>query len=251
MEGKWFILSPHPHRHLAALEGACDRAVDAYLEENPDCEDTFGEVSAINAVPTEEELKRALGKKKGAAAVLARFEGCRASLGIERPGSLDDDPLQVSILGFLLEHAGEAIVLLDDHVPQLAETVLALLASKKGAEGFAEDITDLEVFAPPAAPAEPRAGRILSTFEAAQQNLDLAIDLRDELSRAGDLARRYAMLLMQEGALDDDRAARALKVHPSDLDDAADEVLRLTQRIRPSDLGADAVTTPSSDPMYD
>ena len=60
MERSWFVLSPRPFRELQAIEAACDRAVDAFLEENPDCEDTFGEVAAIREVPDEAAVKKAV-----------------------------------------------------------------------------------------------------------------------------------------------------------------------------------------------
>jgi hypothetical protein len=238
MESTWLVLSPRPFRDAQAIEAACDRAVDAYLEENPDCEDTFGEVAAARTLPDEATVKKALGRRKGAADVLARLASCRSALAIEQPGSLDDDPLQVAILGFVVAHAGDGVVILDG-VPRLSEDVIALLDTKTAAESFGGD-ADPELFLAADA-AEPRASRILATFEVAQQNIDLAIDLRHALGKASDLARRYAMLLVQEGAVDDARAARALKVHPADLDDAAEEVLALTRQVRPTHAGADPV----------
>ena len=235
MEATWQIVSPLPAAQMSALESAVDRAVDAYLEANPDCPDTFGEVLASDEVPDAKELA---GKKKALPApVQERLAQCHSVLTIERPGSLAKDPLQVSILRYVLEHSGEAVVVFDGKTPELAEKVLADLEKRKAAQGFgvsAELPPELD------GELEPRAGRILSILEAAEDNMDLAIDLRASLNRASEMARRYVMLLMQEGAVDDERAARSLKMAPVEVAEIADEVERIVKAVRPPGLRPEA-----------
>jgi hypothetical protein len=229
----WQILTTLSSDEAAALERIVDRAVDAYLEANPDCTDTFGEVSATGIVPSEKEASEAhsaLGVTLQKAA-RERLRKCRSSLTIEEPGELASDPLQVSILRFLLERAGDCLVLLGAYPLKGSSAVLKDLAKLQAAEGFGEDLPEEELEAEDEEQ-DTRAERILATFEAAEDNVDLAIDLRAQLGRASEPARSYAMLLVQEGPIDDEKAAKKLKLEKDAFSRAANELESLLRVVR-------------------
>jgi hypothetical protein len=75
-------------------------------------------------------------------------------------------------------------------------------------------------------PSEVRALRILNVVRHAESNLELAVDLRDALSRLPALSRRYLALLYAEGLVDDLKACRLLEVRPEELEQAIDSLQR-------------------------
>jgi len=60
----------------------------------------------------------------------------------------------------------------------------------------------------------------------AASNVELAVDLRDTLSRLSPLCRRYLTLLYEEGMTDDLRASRLLEVTPEELEPAIEALDR-------------------------
>lgn len=160
MSATWFIYSPLAPQQMRSLEEECDSAIEEYLEEHPDCDDQFGEILAGGALPAPEEVRRAYGHYRLplAPAILDRLGRCRSVMTIDRPGDLDVDALQVSALRFLLERAGEALVMRNDYPLEPAEELLAEIARKQGAPGFLEDDADDDDEAPGGQPGGEQAG---------------------------------------------------------------------------------------------
>ena len=73
-------------------------------------------------------------------------------------------------------------------------------------------------------PGEARAVAIVALFERAQQDPDIALDLRRALPSLSENARRYLELLVSEGAMPDEAAAQRLETSTSVLADAVAEV---------------------------
>ena len=225
MSATFFVFSPLSPAELREVEAACTSAIDAYLEEHPDCEDEWGELGPGGALPTQHDVAKAyralrLDLPDEIAATLSR---CRSSLAIDHPGDLTTERLQVSALRMLLQRVGDALVLLNDYPLLPARRVLADLDRRQGARGF--DTPAKKATKPikrrDARPGEVRALRVLAVLERAMHDRDLALDVRSALTRLPELSQRYAALLMEEGARDDAKCAKALGVSVDVLDAAA------------------------------
>lgn len=82
-----------------------------------------------------------------------------------------------------------------------------------------------------AKPGELRAVRVLRILERAISDVRSAIDVKEALQSVGELARNYGALLLEEGAITDVKAAKALGVTQAELIAAAEELERaLTRR---------------------
>jgi hypothetical protein len=241
MSDLWRVFSPISLDAMSELEAECDRLIDAYLASHPKSRDTFGELSASKSVPKEKEA-RAAYEKAGVAfptALKTSLKACKSALMIERPGDLDRDPLQVSVLAFVLEHAEDALVAFEDAPYEPSVTVLVELSKKKTAAGFGTKAKGL--------PKTKNGGKveidrsmesvsqILETFEVAQHNLDLQIDLRRILGASSTLVKQYVTLLVNQGAVNDATAARALGVSVTEIEKVRQEVEAVTRSIRPAD----------------
>ncbi|WP_156040743.1 hypothetical protein [Chondromyces apiculatus] len=263
MSATWWIYSPLAPQAMRDLEAECERAVEAFLEEHPGCDDEVAEVLAGGELRSLDEVKEGYARyrTKLSAAVAARVEACRSVMTLERPGDLDVDALQVSVLRYLLERTGEALVMFNDYPLVPSEHALENLAEKEGAEGFG---------ATPAAPkprrarmpatagaakvgsakagsakagaakagsakaataeveedatGEERAARVEHLLSAARDNPELSIDVVEVLRKTPDLGRRYAALLIEEGSQADASAAKSLRAAPEEVASVADKL---------------------------
>jgi len=190
-------------------------------------------------VPKEKDL-RAAYEKAGLEfpdELKAPLKACKSVLLIERPGNLDRDPVQVSLLGHVLEHTGEALISFDEVQFQLVEDVVLSLLQKKTAAGFGKKavsggpaLDDVEIKLDRSIES---VQQIMDTFEAAQHNLDLQIDLRRILGASSTLVKQYVTLLVNQGAVKDSVAAKALGVAEVQIKKAREEVEAVTRTIRP------------------
>ena len=73
---------------------------------------------------------------------------------------------------------------------------------------------------------EVRALRVLARLTRAMHDVRVAIDVKAALQRVSEAARNYGALLLEEGAITDAKAAKALGVSRADLAAAADELDR-------------------------
>jgi len=237
MTVKWTILSPLSSREMLEVERECERALEHYLQLYPECADRWGEFSAGGSIPTRSEVATEYHRYRLRLpdGVAARLASCRSVMTIERPGRLEADGLQASLMRFILERTGKGLVIFNDYPMEETEVVLAGLRHQRGAPGFArlpedraphrgagrlsqaEGRSAVQSVArgggsPRAAepPAEVRAARLLDLLQKAETNVELAIDIRDALARLPRLARRYVSLIFEEGVMDDIKAARKL-----------------------------------------
>ncbi|MCC6903912.1 MAG: hypothetical protein IT377_33395 [Polyangiaceae bacterium] len=231
MSATYSIFSSLAPNEMRELEAAAIAAVEDYLEEHPDCEDDWGEMGAGGALPTADEVRAAHVKLRLTLepAVLERLDRCRSVLSIDHPGDIETvGGLQVSILSFLLERAGESLVLLNDYPLETGEALSAKLRKRRGAAGFGQAPEPKR--RPPARRdakgGEVRALRVLGLLERAVKDVRVAIDVKQALLAVSPAARNYGALLLEEGALTDAKAAKALGVAQPEVTAAADELER-------------------------
>lgn len=235
MSATYSILSTLEPKAMLELEQAVIGAVEEYLEEHPDCDDDWGEMGAGGHIPSADEARDAYARYrlKLEPDVLERLGRCRSVLGIDNPGDIaTEGGLQVSILRFLLERAGESLVLLEDYPFEKGEVLLGKLAKQRGAKGFGQAPAPKRrsVAKRDAKPGELRALRVLGVLERAVNDVRVAIDVKAALHSVSETARNYGALLLEEGAVTDAQAAKALGVSQAELVAAADELERALRR---------------------
>lgn len=146
MSVKYIIFSPLSLAEITDLVHTCKQYVDEWYIDHDDRDDEWGEFWVGGDIPSpgdaaamvcdEEGIVRPVDSEQ-TAEVLERLETVRTAITIERPGSIDSDRMQVSILKHLLEGAGKSLIQLVD-VIELTEVILDELADREGAPGFAD-----------------------------------------------------------------------------------------------------------------
>jgi hypothetical protein len=235
MSASYLLLSPLSPKEMLELEQRVQRALEEYLEEHPECEDERGEMSAGGQIPRPEEVVEAYRRYRLELhpGVLERLSRCRSAFSIDRPGDIETaGGLQVSILRFLLEQAGEGMVLLNDYPFESCEHLLARLRKKPGARGFGgrAEAKKRKIAQREAKPGEVRALGILRTLERAMSDVRVGIDVKSTLHSVSEGARRYGALLLEEGAVTDAKAAKILGLPRGAVAALADELARALHR---------------------
>jgi hypothetical protein len=235
MSATYSILSTLAPKAMLELEQACVRIVEAYLEEHPECEDEWGEMGAGGTIPPAAEVRDAYARRGLLLEddLLERLERCASVFSIDRPGDIDAvGGLQVSILRFVLERAGDSLVLLNDYPFEKGEALLSKLKTRRGAKGFgaAAPSRRRSVARRDAKPGEIRAVRVLRILERAVNDVRVAIDVKAALRSVSEVAQNYGALLLEEGAMTDAKAAKALGISLADLISAAEELERALKR---------------------
>jgi hypothetical protein len=230
MSATYTLFSPLTPKQMLELAALCQHTLEEFLEQHPDCEDEWGEMSAGGHIPREEEVVLAYSRYALPLdpEVLKRLARCRSTLTIERPGDIDTrGGLQVSILRFLLERIGDGMALLNDYPFESSQQLLARLKKKKAAKGFGGEPApkaSKKVARREAKPGEVRALRVLGTLQRAMSDVRVAIDVKGTLHEVSEAARNYGALLLEEGAVTDVKAAKALGMSQAELTAAADEL---------------------------
>ncbi len=151
------------------------------------------------------------------AVALERLASCRSTIVLEYPGRLEFHPFFVTLQRRLFEEIGLSVVESGYGSSfQPSEVRVAELAQRQGADDDAPSARARRGRAPrrprAARPGEVEAlavhGRLL---EAIEDPLSRAT-LQDEFAKADDGLRRYASLLIEDGAQGDAQAAKALGV---------------------------------------
>ncbi|MFO0727679.1 MAG: hypothetical protein U1E65_28125 [Myxococcota bacterium] len=231
MAESWLIISPLSSDALAALAQECQRAIDAQRAE--DSSHSAGAVSQTGLVPSEAEVKERYAAHGGklSRAILDRLKKARATLSIDDPTPPHESPLQVAALAWLLERCGDALVDLGDQRLFAVADAKKLLAAFPSLEGFEAPSAGKRKAAP--VPRASPAELILATFELAEENVDLQIDLKDALQQGTAAAQRYVMLLLSDGAVPSDKAAKKLALSVEEVERAAEEALMIVRGVQP------------------
>lgn len=146
MSVQYIIFSPLPPAQINELVQTCQQYVDEWFIDHADRDDQWGEFMVGGEIPSPGDATAMVCDEEGivmpvdserTAAVLERLATIKTAVTIERPGSIDADRMQVSILRFLLEGSGDGLIQLVD-VLEMTEVILEELAGREGAPGFAD-----------------------------------------------------------------------------------------------------------------
>lgn len=221
----WFLLSPRAPHELEALADGCNRAVEAFRAERK------GEACALARAGGEVPSPGQIAAAYRAAGLpvtdrlLARLQSCEGAIVLENPADPQKSTLQASALRYLLDGIGAGLVLLDEFPLRTPDDATRLLLqgtrSIRGFAGQAEagaavqEIEDEDG-------GDPRIEELLEEFEAAEDDPDLAVDLRALIQNASPLARRCAQAIVQQGVRTVEGLARVLGASEDDIEDALD-----------------------------
>ena len=236
MSAMYLLLSPLSEKEMLDLEYECGDALDAWFDDNPDAENDYGEMETTEGIPSLDEIKAAYKKEKLEldAETEGRLAEVQSGFSIEDPGDIETKGgLQVSIMRFLLERAGNGLVSLGKYPFEKSEDVLERLRSVPGVDGFGGEDAEPKrrrMLQPSREDGQARAERVLRILESAMKNVNQAIDVKNALYRASEAARNYGALLLEEGAMNDVMAAEKLGVEYVDLVEAAEELDRGLKR---------------------
>jgi hypothetical protein len=119
MSVEFVVFSALPPAELERVEQECRARLEAWFDDHEDSGDEWGEFALGGWVPPPEQAAQMvwLAGDRGPAPsssartkqILARLKTIRSAITIERPGNLEVDRLQVSILRFLVERAGPGL----------------------------------------------------------------------------------------------------------------------------------------------
>ncbi|MCP4446504.1 MAG: hypothetical protein GY811_14330 [Myxococcales bacterium] len=146
MSVEFVIFSPLAPSVFEGVAHQCRQRLDAWYEEHDSC-DEWGEFFLGGWVPSVTDAAEMIWDDEGAGQacadspkakkILERLGTIRSAITIERPGNIDIDRMQVSILRFLVERAGPALVQFVDAL-ELSEPVITDMRAREGMLGFEE-----------------------------------------------------------------------------------------------------------------
>ncbi len=222
MPFSWYVYSKLSRREAQKLEVAVRAEVEKLLKARPGLvkkKGQWGDITIEDGVPTAddvEELSEAFGRDVDEE-VLDRLDECRSAINVERSGVHELDPLQVSILQYLVQRCGKCLVDWGDFQIVRSEEVLGDLASYESAGVLGEAVAASAPSEAPVPVSTEEAGLSRSTLtERALESVHEDPFLDRRLERALDaypeFVRRYVKLLDERGALGDATAAAELGV---------------------------------------
>lgn len=223
MAFSWYVYSKLSPREALKLEESLRAEVEKLLEAQPHLvkkKGQWGDIAVEDAVPTAddvEELSEAYGRDVEEE-VLDRLDECRSAINVERAGVRDLDPLQVSILQFLLQRCGKCLVDWGDMQIVRSEEVIKDLGTYESAGVLGDPSSQPVVVTAPPAPervSEPGLSRSTATeraLEALHEDPFLDRRLMRALEKYPEFVQRYVKLLDERGALGDAAAAKELGV---------------------------------------
>ena len=229
------FFSPLSQEELEDVVVSCSAELDAYRVEHPNLADVTGALAMGGTVPSLQEARKAhqeyeepfpdsLAKKLGK---------IQSAATISEPGDLENSPLQVSIVKYLVDRIDDGLVLLIDYPLLTIGDCIEELQSYKARDDFEPPEDDgpdplAALFGAArggkAKPKKSRAERILDMLEKARSDSELAMDAQSVLRRVSETARAYGAALFEFGALEDAVAADKLGVPVDVVIKAADEL---------------------------
>lgn len=223
---------------LQKVEQACRERIDAWYDEHDDGgDDPPVELALGGVVPSPDEAAQMvwLPDDRGPApadseqtqAILDRLGTIRSAITIDRPGDFATDPLQVSVVRFLLERSGPGLVRLVDSL-ELTESVLGNLRSKQGVPGFedaggAGDEPDLELDDDLPAAQTPMSKAVRSLIDSLRRDEVLEVEPTFAIEPACDAVLETLEKMQKRGRGGASNVADALLGVPGVVDIYADD----------------------------
>lgn len=232
MAFSWYVYTPLEPKEALALEDRLRERLDALFRARPTLVPkgpAWGDVTVEEAVPSADdvaELSEAYGREVSDE-VLDRLDGCRSALSVERNGVRELDPLQVSILRYLLEQVPNCLVDWGDMQIVLAEDILVDVDEYASA-GNLNNLSGVydpapTESAPEAAPVETEGLVRATETETALETITADPFLRRRFERRleddyPEFVEKYVASLEARGPVGDEAAATELGVGREALD---------------------------------
>ena len=227
MAFSWLVYTSLSAKKALELEKRLSLALEELLASRKDLVKKggeWGEVTVEDAVPSSDdvaELSEAYGRDVSED-VLDRLDECRSALSVDRNGVSDIDPLQVSILRWILHEVGPCLIDWGDFQIVRSEDVAADMANYQSAGplgGIGGDEPPPAVEAAPGeAPAAPsqegleRAAETTHAIDAVKEDPFLKRRFLRTLEKYPEFVKNYVKILGERGAIPDATAAQELGV---------------------------------------
>ena len=222
MSFSWFVYTPLSPKEALVIEDRLRTAVDVLLESRPSLVRPgadWGEITVGDAVPSADDVAEIAEAydRDVSEDMLDRLDACKSALEIERNGVDELDPLQVSILQWLIENLPPCLIDWGDFQIVSSEVVKGDLADFPSA-GPLEGGGGGEGTAPPAAPDEAappdlaRSEATVSAMTLVSGDPELQRRFLKLLDKYPEYVKNYVKLVEARGPLTDERAADQLSV---------------------------------------
>lgn len=226
MSFSWFVYSPLSETDAVAVEERLRVAIDALLEARPSLVrpgGDWGEITVGDAVPSADDVAEIAEAydRDVSEDMLDRLDACRSALEIERNGADELDPLQVSILQWLLENLPPCLVDWGDFQIVSSEVVAKDLSDFPSAGSLSAPGEAAPVGRRPSRdePSDEEPAADLERSEATVEALgilsaDPFLQRRFDklLEKYPEYVKNYVKLVVLRGALTDEKAADQLSV---------------------------------------
>lgn len=223
MSFSWFVYTPLSPKEALAVEDRLRAAIEVLLESRPSLVRAgadWGEITVGEAVPSADDVAEIAEAydRDVSEDMLDRLDACKSALEIERNGVDELDPLQVSILQWLLDNLPPCLVDWGDFQIVSSEVVRADLTDFPSAGSLGGSGTE-GVVARAGGPADDVASPDLERSEATVAAMTLLSgdpDLQRRflklLEKYPEYVKNYVKLVEARGALTDEKAADHLSV---------------------------------------
>lgn len=239
MAFSWYLYSRLSLREAKAVDQRLKTAIDGLLDSRPGLVrkgQRWGETGVEGGVPSADdvaELAEAYDRVVSDE-VLDRLDQCHSAFHIDRVGVNDLDPLQVSILRWLIAQVGPCVIDWGDQNVVLSEDVLTEVDDYP-------DAGDLATPTPAPAPTRgtgsntpsdvARAEATVAALETVHEDPFLDRRLMKLLDSYPEWVKHYVKLLDEEGAVSDAVAAAELGVPPEQMAKSLDELRAATTKL--------------------
>jgi hypothetical protein len=220
----WIVYTTLAPRDALVVEEKLREGIDALLKARPGLArkgGEWGDVTVEEAVPSADDVAELADAydREVSEEVLDRLDVCKSAFSVERAGVRDIDPLQVSILRFLLDQCGPCLVDWGDMQIVLSEDVEAELSSYASAGDLrhppapeAAPAAKPEAAAPASEAGLERSTATENAMEAIASDPFLDKRFKRALAAFPDFVRAYVDRVGSKGALGDAAAAKELGV---------------------------------------
>ena len=227
--------SPLSSEELEDVVVGCIAELEAYRMEHPTLSDVTGALAMGGTVPSIAEAKAAHAEYEEPFpdSLAKKLENIQSVATISDPGDLENSPLQVAVVKYLVDRIDDGLILLIDYPLLTIGDCIEELQGYKVRDDFEPPEDDgpdplAALFGAArgkkAKPKKSRGEKILDMLEKARSDSELALDAQSALKRVSETARAYGAALFEFGAITDAQAAEKLGVPEDAVIDAAEEL---------------------------